>query len=345
MEQRQGLILGLLWQILKRVVTASVNIKSYPQLIRLLKDGETIDQFLKLKPEDILLRWFNFHLKNAGHDKEITNFHKDVEDSTKYTILLNQLNKECSTNGLNESDLSKRAQRVLDNSKKLGVDPFISPTDIVKGNEKLNTLFTAAIFNHCHGLDPPTKEEQDTYEKAGLLSEGEGTREERSYRMWMNSLGIDDVYVNNLYDDSESGILLLKVFDRISPGTVNWNLVDKSSKNKFTKIVNCNECIEAAKKCKFHIVGIGGVDIHDRNKKAVLAVVWQMMRYHTLAVLGNKTEDFLLKWANDLTGRDPKISSFMSKDLKDSLFFIDIMAKMEPRVIDWDLINKGIFKI
>jgi hypothetical protein len=103
--------------------------------------------------------------------------------------------------------------------------------------------------------------------------------------MWINSLGLEDIYVNNLYDDSESGILLLKVFERISPGSVDWKKVDMTSKNKFTKIVNCNEVIDAAKKCKFHIVGHGGTDIHDKNKKAILAVVWQMMRHHTLSVI------------------------------------------------------------
>jgi len=340
-EQRFEMILGLLWQILKKVVLAGVNIKSYPQLVRLLKEGEDLSDLLKLKPEDILLRWFNFHLKNAGHDKEITNFGKDIQDSVKYTILLNQLNKDCDKAPLDENDLTKRADMVLDNSKKLGVDKFITPSDICKGNNKLNILYTAAIFNHCHGLDPPTKEEVELYDKAKLLNDDvEGTREERAFRMWINSLGFDDTYVNNLYDDSESGVLLLKVFDRISPGSVDWKKVDKTSTNKFKKIVNCNECIDAAKKCKFHIVGIGGTDIHDKNKKAVLAVVWQMMRHHTLAVLGNKTEDDLLKWANELTGSDPKVGSFQNKELKDSLFFINIMSKMEPRVIDWELVLK-----
>jgi len=101
--------------------------------VRLLKDGETITDLLKMKPEDILLRWFNFHLKNAGHDQQITNFGKDIQDSVKYTILLNQLNKECDKTALNEDDLHKRGALVLQNSKKLGVEEsFITSDDIVK---------------------------------------------------------------------------------------------------------------------------------------------------------------------------------------------------------------------
>jgi plastin-1 len=149
----------------------------------------------------------------------------------------------------------------------------------------LNLLYTASIFNHCHGLDPATQEEEDAYEKARLLEDGEGTREERAFRMWINSLNLEDTYVNNLYDDSESGVLLLKVFERISPGSVDWKKVDQTSTNKFKKIVNCNEVIDAAKKCKFRVVGVGGTDIHDKHKLSVLAIVWQMMRHHTLAVI------------------------------------------------------------
>jgi plastin-1 len=114
--------------------------------------------------------------------------------------------------------------------------------------------------------------------------------------------------------------------------------VEKNTNNKFKKIVNCNECIDAAKKCGFSIVGIGGTDIHDGNKKLVLAVVWQMMKHHTLKVLGNKSEDDLIKWGNEMANRDPKITSFKDKTLKNSLFFLGIMYAIEPRAINWDLI-------
>jgi hypothetical protein len=85
-----------------------------------------------MKPEDILLRWFNYHLNKAGHDKQITNFGKDVQDSVKYTILLNQLNKDCDKKALDENDLHKRGNLVLENSKKIGVDSPITSDDIVK---------------------------------------------------------------------------------------------------------------------------------------------------------------------------------------------------------------------
>lgn len=200
-------------------------------------------------------------------------------------------------------------------------------------------MFTAAIFNTCHGLDPPTQEEKD-YTYKFLNDDSEGTREERAFRNWMNCLGIEDLVVNNLYEDVKDGTVLLKVLERIQPGCVNWKKVEITPKNKFAKLANCNEAIEAAKKCKFTIVGIGGTDIHDGNKKLILAVVWQMMRHHTLKVLGGKTEDDLVKWANTQLEGVPnmKISGFRDKSLKNSIYLTHLIHSIEPRAVKWDLV-------
>jgi plastin-1 len=64
-EVNEILILGLIWQIIRRGLLGKIDIKLHPELYRLLEDGETLEQFLRLPPEQILLRWFNYHLKNA----------------------------------------------------------------------------------------------------------------------------------------------------------------------------------------------------------------------------------------------------------------------------------------
>jgi plastin-1 len=339
-EQKYILILGLLWQIIKMIILREINLKHYPQLLRLLKPGENLGDLLKLGSEDLLMRWFNYHLDAAGHENKVTNFSADVRDSIKYTVLLNQLNSNlCDKTGLNITNVQERAVKVMENAKKLGVEHFITSKDIVSGNSKLNTIFTAAIFNTCHGLDPPTEEE--AYESAKLLQDDEGSREERAFRMWMNCLGLDDVYVHHLYEDVKSGVILLKVIEKIKPGCVEWKNVDQTSTNKFKKIVNCNEAVNACKKAGLSIVSIGGTDIHDGNKKLILAIVWQLMRSHTLQVLGNKTEDDLLKWANEMVKQEPKVTSFKDKSLTNSMFFINLMTAMEPRAVDWEIVMKG----
>ncbi|XP_017743314.1 PREDICTED: plastin-3, partial [Rhinopithecus bieti] len=59
-------------------------------LAALLRDGETLEELMKLSPEELLLRWANFHLENSGWQK-INNFSADIKDSKAYFHLLNQI--------------------------------------------------------------------------------------------------------------------------------------------------------------------------------------------------------------------------------------------------------------
>jgi len=104
-------------------------------------------------------------------------------------------------------------------------------------------------------------------------------------------------------------------------------------------MVNCNEVIEASKKSNYSIVGIEGRDIRYANKKYILAIVWQMMRAHSLQVIRNKTEEELMNWGNGIVPKDLVIKSLKDKKLCNSLYFINIMKKIEERAINWDIIS------
>jgi len=90
-------------------------------------------------------------------------------------------------------------------------------------------------------------------------------------------------------------------------------LSTKKANNPFKKTVNCNEVIDASKKSKYHIVGIGGGDIRDGNKKYILAIVWQMMRAHSLQVIGGKTEEELITWGNERVDENLRVKSLKDK--------------------------------
>ncbi|CAE7935950.1 fimA, partial [Symbiodinium sp. KB8] len=66
--QKEYLVLGMVWQIIKIQLLSTINIKETPELVVLLKDEEELKDLLALPPEDILLRWFNYHLEKAGTD-------------------------------------------------------------------------------------------------------------------------------------------------------------------------------------------------------------------------------------------------------------------------------------
>jgi hypothetical protein len=338
-EGKVHLVLGLIWQIIRIGLLAQINLKNHPYLIRLLEPGETLEDLLKLSPEQILLRWFNYHLKQAGSNKRVQNFSGDIKDSEAYTILLNQLApKQCDKKALTESDRTKRAELVLSNADKIGCKKFLRPKDIVNGNPKLNLAFVANLFNTMPGLEP--------VEEPVIIDDE--TREEKAFRNWMNSLGVDP-FVNHLYEDLRDGLVLLQLLDKIEPGIVDWSKVNtKAPLNKFKQVENCNYAIDLGKKLKFSLVAIGGQDIQTGNKKLILAIIWQAMRYYVLNFLkkiskGGKeiSEDDIINWANSKVKSGRKMDSFKDKSLSDSLFIFDLLTACQSDSVNQSLINNG----
>ena len=220
-EGRPILVLGLIWQIIKIQLLSQISLKNYPELVLLLEPDEDMASLLKLPPEDILLRWFNYHLNKAGCGRKVSNFGNDLKDSFCYSVLLHQLSPtECTL--ANENDLTQRAEHIIRNARTLGVAPFIHAADICSGNKKLNMGFVAQLFNTCPGLRL-TEEMKDNFDFSALeLDDAGDSREERVFRMWINSLAIPELYINDLFADLTDGVAILKLEDRVEPGSVNF---------------------------------------------------------------------------------------------------------------------------
>ncbi|KAK2802507.1 Fimbrin, actin-bundling protein [Emmonsiellopsis sp. PD_5] len=353
-EVREHLILGLIWQIIRRGLLGKIDIKLHPELYRLLEEDETLEQFLRLPPEQILLRWFNYHLKNAKWDRRVTNFSTDVKDGENYTILLNQLAPDiCSRAPLQTRDLLQRANQVLDNADLLECRKFLTPTSLVAGNPKLNLAFVANLFNTHPGLDPITEEEKLEVEDF----DAEGEREARVFTLWLNSLDVQPA-VNSLFDDLRDGTILLQAYDKVIPGSVNWRHVNKAPASggelmRFKAVENTNYAIELGKQNRFSLVGIQGADITDGQRTLTLGLVWQLMRKditNTLASLAQKmgkreiTDNEMIKWANEMSrngGRNSAIRSFKDQSIGTGIFLLDVLNGMKSSYVDYDLVTPG----
>ncbi|CAE6461928.1 unnamed protein product [Rhizoctonia solani] len=371
-EGREHLILGLIWQIIRRGLLSKIDLKNHPELYRLLEEDETVEDLLKLPPDQLLLRWFNYHLKAAGHKRKVNNFSRDVADGENYTILLNQLKpNECSRAPLQERDFLKRAEMVLQNADKIGCRKYLSAQAMVAGNPKLNLAFTAHLFNTHPGLAPleepmPTEAIEDF--------DAEGEREARVFTLWLNSLNVEPS-VYSLFNDLKDGVVILQAFDRVSPGSVVWRRVSKpkpvpmspvqqsfvvggdeedegpvphAGLSRFKAVENNNYAVELAKSNGMHIVGIQGSDIVDGTKTLVLGLVWQLMR-QTLSSLTKTgrppTDQDLLGWANNTvrarngpTTNSPPLRSFKDPALSSAVFFLDLLDAMRPGIVDYSLV-------
>jgi hypothetical protein len=347
----EHLVLGLLWQIIRIGLFAKINLQSCPGLTRLLEGDETLADLLALPPDVLLLRWVNYHLKESGSGKRINNFGGDIKDSEAYIYLLKQIAPAeygIDTSNLRTSNLEQRAEKLLCDADKMACRKFVRPVDIVKGNAKLNMAFVANLFNTYPGLTP-------TEEFTGLsdfdLNEMDETREERTFRNWMNSLGVKP-FVNNLYSDLDDGMVLLQLFDAVQPGVVNQQRVNQPPFKKMganmKKIENLNYAVELGRAMHFSTVGIQGKDIFDGIKPLTLAVVWQLMRAYTLSVLqrisGSSTritDAQIVKFVNDKLSEGGKllqISGFKDPSIATSKCVIDLVDCIKPGSIDYSFV-------
>ncbi|KAL3632700.1 Fimbrin-5 [Castilleja foliolosa] len=350
-EGRPHLVLGLISQIIKIQLLADLNLRKTPQLVDLVEDNNDVEELMGLAPEKVLLKWMNFHLKKAGYKKTVSNFSSDVKDGEAYAYLLNVLAPEHgSPITLDTKDPTERANLVLEHAEKMDCKRYLSPEDIVEGSSNLNLAFVAQIFHQRNGLSTDNKK----ISFAEMMTDDELiSREERCFRLWINSLGITS-YVNNLFEDVRNGWILLQVLDKVSPGSVIWKQATKPPiKMPFRKVENCNQVVRIGKQLRLSLVNVAGNDFVQGNKKLILAFLWQLMRFNMLQLLKNLRSRFqgkeitdtdILNWANKKvknSGRKAKIESFKDTSISSGLFFLELLSAVEPRVVNWNLATKG----
>ncbi|XP_064021181.1 plastin-1 isoform X4 [Pogoniulus pusillus] len=330
-EGKPHLVLGLLWQIIKVGLFADIEISRNEALIALLNEKEELDQLMKLSPEELLLRWVNYHMANAGWLK-ISNFSQDIKDSRVYYHLLHQiapkgddpdkLPVKIDFSGFHDKNDLRRAEHMLQQADKLSCRQFVTPADVVAGNPKLNLAFVANLFNTYPALHKPDNSSYDLSLLEDLTPPNVGeSKEERTFRNWMNSLGVSP-YVNHLYSDLSDALIIFQLYDLIRV-PVDWNHINKPPYpllgGNMKKIENCNYAVELGKtKARFSLVGIAGHDLNEGNPTLTLALIWQLMRRYTLNVLSDLGEgekvndDVIMKWVNQSLAKANKKTSITS---------------------------------
>ncbi|XP_034714256.1 plastin-1-like [Etheostoma cragini] len=354
MAGKPHLVLGLLWQIIKVGLFAEIEISRNEGLMTLLTDNESLDHLMSLSPEELLLRWVNYHLRNAG-TSTISNFSDNIKDSRAYFYLLDQIalkddmSVKIDMSGLNERDLDQRAELMLQQAARLDCRQFVSPHDVTSGNSKLNLAFVANLYNMHSGLQK-AQINGNGIETAHIEPE---SNEEKTFRNWMNSLGVSP-YVNHLYCDLCDGLVIMQLYEKVDV-PVNWKRVNNPPYPvlgaNMKKLENCNYAVELGRNvAHFSLVGIGGENLNEGNRMHTLALIWQLMRRYTVQVLsdlgdGERVGDqIILSWVNTTLSqkrKDTQISSFKDKLISTSLPVIDLIDAIAPGTIKWDMVKRG----
>ena len=237
-DKNEDIILGLIWQLIRIHLLHGVNLMNHPELVRLLKEGETISNLLKIPSEEIILRWFNHHISKVG--MTIKNFTVDTQDCTKWIELLKAVIPGVSIQKLDEvgniEDLTERADKFLKFCEPYGIRGFTSVPVILKGNSRLNLAFSATIFNKYVGITLPSNEE-------------------------INQIHLDIQKFEEILNSNQVELLNLQIsLDEISKNEENLN-IEISNLNLKIKELELDESFENNK--------LNGMQNHIENRKKI----------------------------------------------------------------------------
>ena len=112
---------------------------------------------------------------------------------------------------------------------------------------------------------------------------------------------------------------------------------------KMKKLENCNYVVTVAEELKLSVVGIGGQDIYEGNKKLILGLVSQAMHIYTLSLLQSIAgsdkpvkDDQIITWVNEKLQQHEKVSkiaNFKDPSIASSQAIIDLIDSIKPKSV------------
>jgi len=237
----------------------------------------------------------------------------------------------------------ERARQVLSHAHNAAGQRIFSivPTDLTEPRQRMQQAFIASVVDAFPGGAP-----DDNADAVEIPLEGtEDAAEERVFRHWAASLGLK-LNMKDLYHDSTSGVVLLKVMEKLKPGCVDWSKVEGTPKNNYVKIANCNYAVQVARTLGCKLVGIAGSDIAAGSPKLTLAIWWQLMRMDFMNFIADLDMDqaHVLAWANAqvaASGCDIQLTRFGDPEIKSGVFLLRLMAAVAPEALDQANIKPG----
>jgi hypothetical protein len=348
------IILGLMWQLIRKLATAKIDLKKTPGLVHLLKDGETMEMLLLLSPEELLLRWINFHLENnpAYDGKPIKNYGTDLNDGSAYIALINQIQPKELTPQFNmnlyKADSDARRKEVVNMAKRLDLEEYIEIEDMEDNDTKTNMIFCSMLFNEY----PALAEAEEFVDPDGF--------EEKTYKNWINSLGLENVKtMMYFYPPLSNGINFCEIMEHLQPGTVNKKRVN--SPEALAKRIggaaklreNCDYVVDCGQRMKnMEIHGISGEHIQNSHPKMTMAITWQLMRIHTLSIIKDILGDVpvteidakIITWAKEKLaagGKTSTFKSFQDESLGDAKVLLDLCDSIKPGSVKYEYVQEG----
>jgi hypothetical protein len=153
---KETAVLSLLWQLYRLQLVTNITVKHCPELVVLLRNDETLEQFLMYSAETILLRWMRYHFESDGDNVfPCLNFGSTMRDPYVFSKVLRHIEPTLPSlylvEGISRLDAAKLSIAI---AQTLGARALISAAGLTSSSPSAKISFAARIFNTRHGLPP-----------------------------------------------------------------------------------------------------------------------------------------------------------------------------------------------
>lgn len=171
LNKKKDLILGILWQLINHKLSSKLSLLAHPELVLLVKDGESLASLAAMKPEKLLLRWLNYHLQGEN----ITNFGDDISVDIYLKLIckivttlpredMDTLNAYVFSGESNTTNSKEKNDFLVKLANDLNCNDGYFSKEYEMGFQscsKINYAFLCTLFNNHIGLKIPTQKEFD----------------------------------------------------------------------------------------------------------------------------------------------------------------------------------------
>ncbi|KAH0786195.1 putative alpha-actinin [Histomonas meleagridis] len=167
------------------------------------------------------------------------------------------------------------------------------------------------------------------------------------FTKWVNAnLKKRNNHINDLFEFSD-GVKLIDLLEIVSKKEIKSKFHHKPTM-RIQMIENCNLAVNFIQsEMGIKLVGVGGLDIVDKNLKLTLGMLWSVIsKCHLDSIMeghrdkGQSSRDALLKWCKESTQGYPNVSiNDFTTSWSSGLAFCALINKYVPQVLDYNSLD------
>ena len=309
-----------------------------------------------------------FHNVQEGYETMTVPEKHYIDIETTKNVLLNVTNKQYG-DAVSDTLEGTLAEQSVCNW-------FYEDSHLKEG--RVMEIVCSLMFANCSTLLLPE------VEQATMMDDNEDeelSREGRTYKTWITSLlhNIEgSKNIRDLVEDLRDGELLIQLIALITmsinknnakinqgesketkadvkpPLVIDWKRVNKKTTSRFKQVENVNYLLELCKTIGLNLTNIGSLDIIDRNPKILNALLYRLLRFHSLSIVAEATgvdarslkdvdEKVVVNWVNEKLASSEEggsiMKSFREPENKNSVLFMELLEAMRPGIVNWEIMR------